>query len=219
MSGVHRVSSEAHRAHSQGATDLLTRSSLISGLKAFSPDRWRNFVLVYAPLLKFWIQQKGVPAASVEDVLQESLQSICVGIERFERDSSKGKFRGWLRTIVERRVADHFRALPTELGASVEVLREVPTPGQKDPHTIESEQQLLVEIRARALELVRQSTAERTWQMFWMSTVEQVPTAEIAKQFGVTSAAVRVAKQRVLQRLRQLMVEDLGQPQEVNSEA
>ena len=65
-------------------------------------------------------------------------------------------------------------------------------------------------MRARALELVRQSTTEKTWQMFWLSTVEQVPSAEIARQFGVSSAAVRVARQRVLQRLRSLMVEDMG---------
>jgi RNA polymerase sigma-70 factor (ECF subfamily) len=75
---------------------------------------------------------------------------------------------------------------------------------------LDQEQRILEEIRARALELVRQSTTDKTWQMFWLSTVEQIPSAEIAKQFGVSSAAVRVAKQRVLQRLRNLMIEDLG---------
>jgi RNA polymerase sigma-70 factor, ECF subfamily len=201
----------------QAETDLLTKSSLISGLKDFSPQRWTNFVLVYAPLLKFWIQRKGVPATAVDDVFQESLQSICTGISGFERDAAKGKFRGWLRTIVERRVADYFRSKPIELATSPQWMGNVPTPEQKDPDTLASEQRLLDEMRARALELVRQSTTEKTWQMFWMSTVEQVPTADIASQFGVSSAAVRVAKQRVLQRLRHLMVEDTGQPGNASS--
>lgn len=62
------------------------------------------------------------------------------------------------------------------------------------------------------MELVRRSTTEKTWQMFWMSTVDQIPTSEIAMQFNVTTAAVRVAKQRVLHRLRILMLEDLDTP-------
>ena len=143
-------------------------------------------------------------------MLQESLQSICAGIGNFQRDAAKGKFRGWLRTIVERRVADHFRGMPVEVPASPQSLANVPTATQKDPGTLDNEQRILEEMRARALELVRQSTTEKTWQMFWLSTVEQVPSAEIARQFGVSSAAVRVARQRVLQRLRSLMVEDMG---------
>lgn len=206
-----------HASHVAG--ELLTRSSLIAGLKEFSAERWRNFVLVYSPLLKYWIQRKRVPPAAVDDVLQESLQSIVAGIEGFERDAARGRFRGWLRTIVERRVADHFRAKPTELLAGPELLRSVPNPLQKDPEDIETEQQLFDEIRLRAMELVRQSTAERTWQMFWQSVVEQVPTAEVARQFGVSNAAVRVARQRVLQRLRQLMVEDFDRPSPEDSDA
>jgi RNA polymerase sigma-70 factor (ECF subfamily) len=190
------------------ATDLLTRSSLIQGLKSFSPDRWSNFVLVYSPLLKYWIRLKGIPISAVEDVFQESLQSICTGISNFERDTRKGNFRGWLRTIVERRVADHFRSMPMEKPVAPEQLGNIPKSEQKTPELIESEQQVIEEIRLRAMELVRQNTTEKTWQMFWLSTVEQVPTADIAKEFSVSNAAVRVAKQRVLQRLRSLMTDE-----------
>lgn len=190
------------------ATDLLTRSSLIQGLKSFSPDRWSNFVLVYSPLLKYWIRLKGIPISAVEDVFQESLQSICTGISNFERDTRKGNFRGWLRTIVERRVADHFRSVPMEKPVAPEQLGNIPKSEQKTPELIESEQQVIEEIRLRAMELVRQNTTEKTWQMFWLSTVEQVPTADIAKEFSVSNAAVRVAKQRVLQRLRSLMTDE-----------
>ncbi len=196
---------------SQPRSELATRSSMIFDLKEFSPERWNNFVLVYTPLLNFWMRKKNVPASAEDDILQESLQSIFAGIGNFERDSSKGKFRGWLRTIVQRRVADYFRSLPPDQGAPQEVLDALVTPEQKDASEVEGEQQALNEVKARAMELVRQSTAEKTWQMFWLSTVEEVPTSEIAKQFDVTTAAVRVAKQRVLKRLKELMVDDLAE--------
>jgi RNA polymerase sigma-70 factor (ECF subfamily) len=55
----------------------------------------------------------------------------------------------------------------------------------------------------RALELVRGEFEERTWQAFWRATVEGHAPADIAADIGVTPAAVRKAKSRVLLRLRQ----------------
>lgn len=196
-------------SHSQ--SQWHTRSSMIFDLKEFSQDRWNNFVLVYTPLLKFWIRKKNVPQSAEDDVLQDALQKIYNSIGNFERDSAKGKFRGWLRTIVERRAADYFRSLPQDQGAPQELLDGIVNRDQKDAEEIDGEQQALEEVKARALELVRESTAEKTWQMFWKSTVEEIPPSEIAKQFDVTTAAVRVAKQRVLKRLRDMMVDEFNE--------
>ena len=58
---------------SQSQSKWATRSSMIFDLKEFSEERWNNFVLVYTPLLKFWIRKKKVPSAAEDDILQESL--------------------------------------------------------------------------------------------------------------------------------------------------
>lgn len=100
---------------SQSQSEWATRSSMIFDLKGFSPERWTNFVLAYTPLLLCWIRKNKVSESAEDEILQESLQPILVGIGNFERDSAKGKFRGWLRTIVQRRVADYFRSLPNEV--------------------------------------------------------------------------------------------------------
>ncbi len=55
----------------------------------------------------------------------------------------------------------------------------------------------------RALELVRAEFEERTWEAFWRAAVEGQPPDLIARDLGVTPAAVRKAKSRVLHRLRQ----------------
>jgi RNA polymerase sigma-70 factor (ECF subfamily) len=181
---------------------------MIFDLKEISQDRWNNFVLVYTPLLKFWIRKKNVPHSAEDDVLQEALCKIHNSIGNFERDAAKGKFRGWLRTIVERRAVDYFRSLPQDQGAPQELLDAAVNPEQKDAEEIDGEQQALEEVKARALELVRESTAEKTWQMFYMMTVDEVPTSEIAKQFETSEANVRVAKSRVLGRLRKYLIDD-----------
>ncbi|MHC5540288.1 RNA polymerase sigma factor, partial [Singulisphaera rosea] len=61
----------------------------------------------------------------------------------------------------------------------------------------------LLGLYSRALELVRNEFEDRTWQMFWLSVVDDRSTADIAAQFGISSVAVRKAKSRVLLRLRQ----------------
>lgn len=182
---------------------------MLADLKGFSEKRWSEFELVYKPLLLYWIRRKNVPPSAIDDVLQEAWISIAKGIAAFERGAGQGSFRGWLRTIVQRRVADYFRSLPADQAGPPELLDAVVSPEQRDPEELAGEEQALREVEARALELVRSQTQEKTWQMFWKSTVENVPTAELAQEYGVSTAAVRVAKQRVRNRLREVMIDDV----------
>jgi RNA polymerase sigma factor (sigma-70 family) len=192
---------------SQGQSKWATRSSMIRDLKLeeVSQERWQEFEQVYKPLLVFWMKKKNVPASAKDEVLQECWISAFKAIGKFERDSDKGSFRGWLRTIVHRRVADYFRSLPKDQTVPQEWLNDIVTPEQMDAEELEEEKEALREIEARALSVVRGSIKnENTWKMFWMTAVEKVPTEEVAQQFNVSKAGVRMAKQRVLKRLKEL---------------
>jgi RNA polymerase sigma-70 factor (ECF subfamily) len=187
------------------SNQLSTTSTLVGKLQEESPERWQKFVLVYSPLLRFWIRQDRVRQEFIDDILQETLKSVFRGIQHYQWTPGSGTFRGWLRTIVRRRSADHFRSLPKEVSASQSNLERIQVPEPRDPAEVEGEEMAFLELKARALELVRQSTAEKTWQMFWLNVVEEIPSPDIARQFNVTTAAVRMAKARVLNRLRSLM--------------
>jgi len=54
----------------------------------------------------------------------------------------------------------------------------------------------------RALELIRREFEPRTWHAFWRTTVDGRATADVAAELQMSPGAVRVAKSRVLQRLR-----------------
>jgi RNA polymerase sigma-70 factor (ECF subfamily) len=58
-------------------------------------------------------------------------------------------------------------------------------------------------LRRRALELVRGEFEERTWQMFWQTFIEDRSPVDVAAALGVSPAAVRKAKSRVLHRLKE----------------
>ena len=60
----------------------------------------------------------------------------------------------------------------------------------------------------RVMKLIRAEFEDHTWRAFWRSAVEGHSTAEIAGDLGMSKGAVRQAKYRVLQRLREEL-EDL----------
>jgi RNA polymerase sigma-70 factor (ECF subfamily) len=58
-------------------------------------------------------------------------------------------------------------------------------------------------LRRRALELVRGEFEERTWRAFWQTVVDGRSPVDVAADMGVTPAAVRMAKSRILHRLKE----------------
>jgi RNA polymerase sigma-70 factor (ECF subfamily) len=62
------------------------------------------------------------------------------------------------------------------------------------------------DLRLRALELIRAEFEPKTLTAFWRVTVDGEATADVARDLGITPSAVRLAKSRVLRRLR----EELG---------
>jgi RNA polymerase sigma-70 factor (ECF subfamily) len=59
----------------------------------------------------------------------------------------------------------------------------------------------------RAFEIVRGEFEPRTWELFWHAAIEGTPPNDVAMQFGVSPAAVRQAKSRVLRRLKVVLGE------------
>jgi RNA polymerase sigma-70 factor (ECF subfamily) len=77
------------------------------------------------------------------------------------------------------------------------------------PRSEEDEKDTGPEERAlfhRALQMVRGEFEERTWQAFWQTVIDGRAPKDVAADLGMSPGAVRVAKSRVLHRLR----EELG---------
>jgi RNA polymerase sigma-70 factor (ECF subfamily) len=61
------------------------------------------------------------------------------------------------------------------------------------------------EVLMRAAEMIRGDFEERTWQAFWLSTVESLPPEEISLRLSMTANAIRQARFRVVARLREFL--------------
>jgi RNA polymerase sigma-70 factor (ECF subfamily) len=185
-----------------------TSRSLLERVKADEPAAWDRLVALYAPLVLQWCRGWQVPEQDAADVFQEVFQAVVTHIAGFRKEREGDTFRGWLRTITRNKVRDHFRRRgrqPAGEGGTEAQgrLAEVPDLDDSDEASVAGEEQSLFR---RALELIQQEFAERTWQAFWRTAVEGRPAAEVAAELSMSPGAVRVAKSRVLQRLR----EELG---------
>jgi RNA polymerase sigma-70 factor, ECF subfamily len=195
------------RASESAAEDRAATStsrSLLARLHANEPAAWDRLIALYAPLVWHWCRRMSLPQQDVADVFQEVFKAVALHIPTFRKDRPKDTFRGWLRTITKNKVNDHFRARdrqPNAAGGTEAKVRLAQIPEAEDSELTENvmEQQLF----QRALALIQSEFAESTWRAFWGVVVDGRSPQEVGAGLGMTSGAVRVAKCRVLHRLRQ----------------
>jgi RNA polymerase sigma-70 factor, ECF subfamily len=184
-----------------------TSLTLLERLRADEPDAWQAMVRLYSPLVYSWCARAGVRGADADDVLQAVFQAAATHLASFRRDREADTFRGWLRGITRNVALMHFRRdarQPRASGGTESLLQlheviDPTTPDSDDDDSLAEAD----ELHRRALELVRGEFEERTWQMFWRTTVEDRSPVDLAAELGVTPAAVRKAKSRVLRRLKE----------------
>jgi RNA polymerase sigma-70 factor (ECF subfamily) len=186
-----------------------TSLTLMEQIKAHDQEAWRRLVDLYAPLVRHWCYRWGVRGEDAEDVLQDVFQAVALGMTSFRRDRQGDTFRGWLRGITRNKLLDMFRrpGFPAQ-GGTEAYQRFLELPEQEwelpdDPVDDDG----MGGVFHRALELVRCEFEERTWLAFWRAAVEGHAPIDIAADLGVSPAAIRQAKSRVLRRLKEVMGE------------
>jgi RNA polymerase sigma-70 factor (ECF subfamily) len=185
-----------------------TSLTLLERLRANNSDAWRVMVQLYTPLVYHWCARGGLRGADTEDVTQDVFQAAATHLANFRRDRPGDSFRGWLRGITRNMVLQHFRRRGRHApasGGTDALLRLQEVADTSDVTAVEDEDpaEELDALRQRALELVRSEFEERTWRAFWMTVVEDRAPVDVAADMGVSPAAVRMAKSRVLHRLKE----------------
>lgn len=191
-----------------------TSPSLLARARSNDAEAWERLVTLYAPLVVHWCRHQSLGAEDTADVFQEVFQAASRRLPTFRRDRPGDTFRGWLRTITRNKIHDHFRRRQKEPpgigGSEVEAqLRQIPAEGRPEstqtaPPSDESRQQ--AQLLARALDRIRGHFHTNTWQAFWRTVIDARAPKDVAEELAMRPGAVRVAKSRVLQRLR----EELG---------
>jgi RNA polymerase sigma factor (sigma-70 family) len=184
-----------------------TRQSLLLRLRDFQDEKaWSQFVEVYAPLIYAYVRKRGLQDADAADLTQVCIRKVSDHVGKFDYIPGRDSFRGWLFTIVRNKLHD-FHARPKHLwqGSGDSQIRSLlenqPAPANGDASEWEREYEQ--SLFSWAADKVKPQVQPTTWQAFWQTAVEGRPGQEVAKNLGISLAAVYIAKSRVIVRLRE----------------
>jgi RNA polymerase sigma-70 factor (ECF subfamily) len=187
-----------------------TPLSLLERVRANDQDAWRGLLALYQPLVRYWCTRSGLAPEDVEDATQEVFAATAKAMPSFRRDRPGDTFRGWLRGITRNQIfLFHRRSLgkATATGGSealseLQQIQDPVLPGDED------ETHEISQLYKRALERIRCEFEERTWLAFWLTVITGRAAATLTTELGMSIAAIRQAKSRVLRRIK-LEVGDL----------
>lgn len=188
------------------ANPLHTRQSLLGRLKDWEDERsWRDFFETYWRLIYSTARKGGLSDAEAQEVVQETVISVAKQMKEFKYDPAVGSFKGWLKLITRRRIADQYRKRkPQEVGLAdgdtagggTRAMDRLPdAAGETADAAWEADwQQSLLD---RAVELVRTQVSPRQYQIFDLYVLRQWPASQVAASLDISTAQVHLAKHRV----------------------
>lgn len=167
---------------------------------------WRELAARYEPLIRHWCRRASLDDDGADDVVQAVLFQICRSLANFVDDGRKASFRRWLYTVTHSRIADYRRAERRNLRAigGSSAVRFLLTISEQNWEPYDSGLQAPTTRVEQLLDAVRHDFTDETWEAFWLTTVEELTSAETAALLTITPNAVRLAKARVLRRLREI---------------
>jgi RNA polymerase sigma-70 factor (ECF subfamily) len=185
-----------------------TRPSLLIRIRDVQDHlAWADFIEVYAPLIHAYARTRGLQDADAADVTQEVLHSVATHAKRFEYDSSRGSFRGWLFRVTLNKIRDlvgRRKAYAVGSGdTGVQELLSNAAASQSDEETWN--QHHAWRLFLWAAEKSRVDFRDKTWQAFWRTAVEQQSVEQVARDLAMSAGAVHVARCRVVARVKEML--------------
>jgi RNA polymerase sigma-70 factor (ECF subfamily) len=183
-----------------------TRQSLLSRLKDLDDDEsWREFFHTYWKLIYATARRAGLADAQAQDVVQETIISVCKHLPGYRYDPTRGSFKNWMLVITRWRIIDRLRAGQSEArlfarrdeaGAATDVVESIPDtrlPAVDEAWDEEWERNLY---RA-AVQRVKGATSPKQYQIFDLHVIKQWPSKKVCAALGVNATQVYVAKHRI----------------------
>jgi RNA polymerase sigma-70 factor (ECF subfamily) len=180
-----------------------TRFSLLLRIKDLNDsDAWAEFDAIYRPILRRYALARGLQAADVDDVIQHCMTAVHAHIPTFQYDKSRGRFKAWLRTIVNNRVKNLLRDRRERIGDSGD-FRQMES---REPPVEDAFESLWMEEHLRhALRLLRAEVDAISFTAFEEYAVRERPVEDVCAELGLTPNALYKIKWRLTRRLGETM--------------
>lgn len=168
---------------------------------------WREFDEIYRPMLFRFARACGLRDADADEIVQACMVSASQHVGSFEYDPSKGRFRGWLKTIVNNRVRSMLRDRRDQPAESAVFNRA--DAREESPEEIFDRVWRQEHLR-HCLIRVREEVEPATFAAFEALVLQQRPVEDVCTQFGMSANQVYLIKSRLTSKIRKHMMAILG---------
>jgi RNA polymerase sigma-70 factor, ECF subfamily len=181
--------------------DTATRSSLMLRLRDKRDHvAWSEFDRRYGELLLRYCVGCGLQLSDAEDARQMVLLSLTQGLDHFNYDRDKGRFRSYLAAAA-RHAVERIVARQVKLRAAAG--RPAPLSAGVDHGELWEQEWMNAHYRAAVAEL--RSTHDPQGLAVFDGLLQGESSGEIASRFGMSEVAIRKVKQRVRERLSEIV--------------
>ncbi len=188
-----------------------TRPSLLLRVKDHRDQAaWYEFDTIYRPMLQRFAISRGLRQAEAEEIAQQCMTAVMKYIQGFEYDPKRGRFKGWLRTMVNNRIKNLFRDR-REMQAESQDFKRVEE--SKDTPDELFDKVWRQEHLKHCLRLVRTEVEPSTFQAFVAYVMEEKPIDTVCAAFDMKPNQVHAIKSRMMKRIRAKMIDLLGEDQ------
>lgn len=172
---------------------------------------WREFDARYRDLILRYCRRKGLQASDAEDVRQMVLLNLARQLRTFEYEPGKGRFRDYLGRTVANAVHRHFRRPgPERRGLDTDVVADLEAPQGPAEAALDRawEIEWMHHHYRLAMESVRETSDPKSIEVFERLLAGRT-TDDVAADFGMSRDAVHKVKQRVRDRLKRRVAEQI----------
>lgn len=168
---------------------------------------WAEFHSLYSELIYRYAIARGLQPSDAEDVRSACYEAAVKQMPNFEYKRSQGSFKGWLKTIVNRRVIDLHRQNREVVLSSHELA------SMKDPNLnadelweLEWKKQHLRHCVSRA----KLEVSDQVAKAFQMLAEDGFSVPAVCQQLNMSANQVYKAKSQMLAKVRALMLSEFS---------
>lgn len=178
-----------------------TQISLLERIKSRDERAWVEFTNKYAGVLENWCRKWNLQATDTQDVVQETLLAVLVGVSGFERQRT-GSFRAWMKTIAWRCWKDALAKAERRKGCEL-IKGHDRDSSANDELEAALDAVAVQELVQASIERVRCRIEEKTWEAFRLTALESKSAGVVAEKLDMKVDAVYAARCRVQRMITQ----------------
>jgi RNA polymerase sigma-70 factor (ECF subfamily) len=182
-----------------------TRQSLLSRLKDWNDqESWRDFFETYWKLIYHTSIKAGLTDAEAQDVVQETILSVCKSMRTFEYNARRGSFKGWLLQLTQWRICDQLRrrqkaikpAGSRETSTGTATVERIPDPAGQPLEAAWNEEweKNILEV---AIERVKRKVNPHHYQVFDLYVLQKWPVSRITRALNMGPGKIYLIKHRI----------------------